>query len=64
MSLCHQLTEAYVFLYCPEKPMDVVMVNTITSIGTVGLSHSASMLTVINLTWNSKCEAKDRTVSI
>ena len=49
MSICHQLTEAYVFLYGSEKPMGLVMVNTITSIRTVSLSHSAVMLTVINV---------------
>lgn len=36
------------------------MVNAITSIRTVSLSHSPAMLTGINLIWNSGCEVKDR----
>lgn len=64
MSPCHWLTEAYVFFYGSEKPIDLVMVNTITSIRTVSLSHSVLMLPVINVTLNSEREAKDLTVSI
>ncbi len=63
MSPCHQLTEAYVFFYSPEKPMGLVMVNTIISIKTVSLSHSALMRTVMNFTLNCACEAQDLTVS-
>lgn len=64
MSLCHQLTEAYVFFYGSEKPMGLVKVKKITSIRTVSLSHSALMLTMIHFTLNSECEGKDLTVSI
>ena len=63
MSLCHELTEAYVFFYGSEEPIGLVMVNTITSIRTVSLSHSALTLTVINFTLNSECEAAELTVS-
>lgn len=59
MSLCHQWTEAYVFLRSSRKPMCLVMVNTITGIRTVILSHSPLMLIVINSSVNCECDTEE-----
>lgn len=47
-----------------QKPIGLVMVNTITRIRTVSLSHYALILAVMNLTLNRECKAKYLTVSI